>query len=76
MPNRRLTYRNRVNGEIDVYPEELAKHFPNLEEVAPDAKPLAYVPIEQDAIDAYEAERADGDSEPEDKPVSGKEGKK
>lgn len=52
MANRIVTYRNRVNGEIGVYPEELAEHFPNLEEVADDAKPLAYVPITQAEIDA------------------------
>lgn len=70
MANRILTYRNRVNGEIGVYPEALAKHFDYLEEVDEDAKPLAYVPIPQDAIDALLGRNPeavlDPDEEPED----------
>ncbi|UOE45884.1 hypothetical protein [Agromyces larvae] len=51
MSNAVRTYRNRINGAIGVYPEALARVFPNLEEVAEDAKPLAYVPITEDQIE-------------------------
>lgn len=70
MANRTLTYRNRVNGALGVYPEELAAHFPNLEEVSDNAKPLAYVPIPKEAIDALLGRDPetllDIDEEPED----------
>jgi hypothetical protein len=74
MANAVKTYRNRDNGEIGVYPESLADVFPFLEEVAPDAKPLAYVPIPAEALAALRqaheanvaADQLDADVDPAD----------
>ena len=45
------TYRHKVTGEPGVYPVALALVFPDvMEEVDPDAKPLAYTPISPEAI--------------------------
>jgi hypothetical protein len=44
------TYRHSLTGLPGQFPEELAAIYPELVEVAEDAKPLAYTPIPADAI--------------------------
>lgn len=44
------TYRHQGTGLVGQFPDELADIFPDLVEVAEDAKPLAYTPIPADAI--------------------------
>ena len=45
------SYRHRVTGLVGQYTADFAAVFPDiLEEVAVDAKPLAYVPISVSAI--------------------------
>jgi hypothetical protein len=44
------TYRHQITGLVGQFPEELAEIFPDLVEVADDAKPLAYTPIPADAV--------------------------
>lgn len=46
------TYRDSVSGAVGVYPVTLASRFPRLVEVDEGAKPLAFTPIPQDAVDA------------------------
>lgn len=58
------TYRHQSTGLVGQFPEELADIFPDLVEVADDAKPLAYTPIPADAITDLKAEREEAtDSE-------------
>ncbi|MEV5068955.1 hypothetical protein MRBLMI12_000512 [Microbacterium sp. LMI12-1-1.1] len=54
------TYRHAKTGVVRDYPATIARRFPDLIEVEPDAKPLAYTPIPQSSIDAYlESQEAD-----------------
>ena len=46
------TYRDRNTGLVERYPESVAQAFAYLELVADDAKPLAYLPIPDEAISA------------------------
>lgn len=50
------TYRHQGTGLVGQFPDELADIFPDLVEVAEDAKPLAYTPIPADAISALRDE--------------------
>lgn len=50
------TYRHQNTGLPGQFPEEMAAMFPDLVEVADDAKPLAYTPIPADAISALRDE--------------------
>lgn len=52
------TYRHKGSGSVRDYPEELAAQFPDLVEVEPGTKPLAYTPIPQDQVDAVLAQQA------------------
>lgn len=60
------TYRDRNTGVVRDYPTSLAKSFPNLEEVEPGTKPLAYTPIPHSAVEDYLASA----SEPDDNDAS------
>lgn len=51
MANPRKTYRNKISGAIGVYEERTARRHPALEEVAEDAKPLAYVPATPEQVE-------------------------
>lgn len=50
------TYRHQITGLPGQFPEDMAAVFPDLVEVAEDAKPLAYTPIPADAIADLQAE--------------------
>lgn len=69
------TYRNRVNGAVGVYPERLARAFPNLELVEDDAKPLAYVPITPEAVEQVRADSAVEEPAPAPKPSTARKGR-
>lgn len=45
-------YRNRKTGLVGHYDPRLAREFPELIEVADDAKPLAYTRIPAEAVEA------------------------
>lgn len=60
-------YRNANTGIPGEYPPALAAHFPELIEVDPDAKPLAFTPIPQIVIDDLRAQNADEADEPDEK---------
>lgn len=64
------TYRHSVTGKVGDFPESLAQHFPALVEVDSDAKPLAYVPIPQDAIDDFRSQMESAGSGDADNPES------
>ncbi len=55
------TYRDRTTGAVREYPVALAAVFPNLQEVEPDAKPLAYVPIPHAVVEDYLASISEPD---------------
>ncbi len=44
------TYRHRLTGVVRRYPESMAKNFPDLIEVVPGTKPLAFTPIPEEAV--------------------------
>ena len=54
--NAERTYRNKVNGAIGVYHPDVARAFPNLEEVSEDATstpaPVATEQVEPTLVDA------------------------
>ena len=56
------TYRHRETGLTQVMHPRVASADPHLIEVDDDAKPLAYKPIPQAAIDNLRLERAQGDT--------------
>jgi hypothetical protein len=56
-------YRDRNTGELQDYPVALAAVFRNLEEVGPDAKPLAYVPIPHSVVEEYLASASEPDDD-------------
>lgn len=60
-------YRHRVTGIVASYPPELARQFPDLVEVEPGTKPLAYTPIPQSEVDAVMAKQADDAASEEEK---------
>lgn len=53
------TYRHQASGLVADYPEEFAAQFPDLIEVEPGTKPLAYTPIPQSEVDAVLAQQAE-----------------
>ncbi|WP_217182698.1 hypothetical protein [Streptomyces sp. AC495_CC817] len=57
------TYRHRKTGLIGEYDPRVALAHPDLIEVEPGTKPLAYTPIPREAVDAYLASRADKSDE-------------
>jgi hypothetical protein len=62
------SYRHKVTGLIGQFPEGVALVDQNLVEVADDAKPLAYTPIDEDAIAALrDAALGDPNSETDEK---------
>lgn len=65
-------YRHDVTGLVSEFPTHLAAVDSHLKEVEPDAKRLAYLPIDNDAVAGVlesRADEADEPSEPEPKPV-------
>jgi len=57
------TYRDRRTGIVREYPAALAAVFPNLEEVEPGTKPLAYVPIPHSVVEEYLASASEPDDD-------------
>ena len=57
------TYRDKTTGVVREYPPTLAKNFPNLVEVEPGSKPLAYTPIPHSAVEGYQASASDPDED-------------
>lgn len=66
MANELRTYRHRLTGIVAAYHPRVASADQNLIEVADGAKPLAYLPIPQAAIEDYLAVTDDVDDEPVD----------
>lgn len=59
------TYRHAKTGVVAEYPPSLARQYPDLVEVEPGTKPLAYTPIPQVAIDALRASTSESDTDPD-----------
>lgn len=57
------TYRNARTGVVEEYPPELARQFPDLVEVAPGTKPLAFTPIAPSAVEDYRASASELDED-------------
>jgi len=57
------TYRHSATGLVDRYHPRVALADKHLIEVSDDAKPLAYLPIPREAIDALVASKTVEDSE-------------
>lgn len=68
-PNTPRWYRHKVSGAVGVYPPALGENDPNLVEVPPGAKPLAYTPIPREAVEALRTKRKakSGDAPRDDK---------
>ena len=68
------TYRNRATGVVGDYPPRLAANFPDLIPVEKGAKPLAYVPIPAEVVEAIQTKLAeDADDTENDESVEGEE---
>lgn len=61
------TYRHADSGGVGEYSPRFAARFPALIEAPSGAKPLAYTPIPQSAVDEYMASHGDEDTHDEDK---------
>lgn len=57
------TYRHRRTGVVSEYPPELARQFPDLVEVEPGTKPLAFTPIPHTAVADYRASASELDED-------------
>lgn len=58
------SYQHKVTLEVGEYPRELAVIFPELRELAPGEKPLAYSPIDVPETEEPDAGAAAGDTPP------------
>lgn len=53
------TYRHRKTGEVRQYTARFAGNFPDLIEVEPGTKPLAFTPIPESRVRAHKKKAAD-----------------
>lgn len=70
MTDVKRTYRHKVSGRVGEYDPRVALADPNLVEVPAGAKPLAYTPIPQEAVEAHLALQEAEEKAPAPAPVN------